>query len=222
MLHSGSRNVGKTIGEIAINMAKELAIKAELGLVDKELAWLSEGSVEFNEYVEGLQWAQDYAALNRDIMLFRVMEVLKEEFKREVWTKDHAINCHHNYANIEEYGGKKMWITRKGAVSAQQGQLGIIPGSMGARSYITRGKGNQDSYCSCSHGAGRVLSRTAAAKVFTVADLAEQTKGVECRKDADVLDEIPGAYKDIDAVMEAQKDLVDKVHTLKQVMCIKG
>jgi tRNA-splicing ligase RtcB len=222
MLHSGSRNVGKTIGEIAINMAKELAIKAELGLVDKELAWLNEGSVEFNEYVEGLQWAQDYAALNRDIMLFRVMEVLKEEFKREVWTKDHAINCHHNYANIEEYNGKKMWVTRKGAVSAQLGQLGIIPGSMGARSYITRGKGNTDSYCSCSHGAGRVLSRTAAAKVFTVADLAEQTKGVECRKDADVLDEIPGAYKDIDAVMEAQKDLVDKVHTLKQVMCIKG
>lgn len=222
MLHSGSRNVGKTIGEIAINMAKELAIKAELGLVDKELAWLSEGSTEFNEYVEGLQWAQDYAALNRDIMLLRVMEVLKEEFKREVWTKDHAINCHHNYANIEEYGGRKMWITRKGAVSAQLGQLGIIPGSMGAKSYITRGKGNTDSYCSCSHGAGRVLSRTAAAKVFTVADLAEQTKGVECRKDADVIDEIPGAYKDIDVVMEAQKDLVDKVHTLKQVMCIKG
>jgi tRNA-splicing ligase RtcB (3'-phosphate/5'-hydroxy nucleic acid ligase) len=222
MLHSGSRNVGKTIGEIAINLAKELAVKAEIGLVDRELAWLSEGTQEFNEYVEGLQWAQDYAALNRDIMLLRVMEVLKTHFKREVWTKDHAINCHHNYASIEEYNGQKMWITRKGAVSAQSGQLGIIPGSMGARSYITRGKGNTDSYCSCSHGAGRVLSRSAAARQFTVADLETQTAGVECRKDKDVIDEIPAAYKDIDAVMEAQKDLVDKVHTLKQVMCIKG
>lgn len=222
MLHSGSRNVGKTIGEIAINLAKEVAAKAELGLVDRELAWLNEGSVEFEEYVEGLQWAQDYAALNRDIMLLRVMEVLKEKFNREMWTKDHAINCHHNYANIEEYNGQKMWITRKGAVSAQEGQLGIIPGSMGARSYITRGKGNTDSYCSCSHGAGRVLSRTKAAAMYTVEDLKAQTAGVECRKDVDVIDEIPAAYKDIDAVMEAQKDLVDKVHTLKQVMCIKG
>jgi tRNA-splicing ligase RtcB len=222
MLHSGSRNVGKTIGEIAINMAKEIAAKAEIGLVDKELAWLNEGTTEFSEYVEGLQWAQDYAALNRDIMLFHVMEVLEKEFKREIWTNDHAINCHHNYANIEEHHDRKVWVTRKGAVSAQLGQLGIIPGSMGARSYITRGKGNSDSYCSCSHGAGRALSRTAAAKVFTIDDLRKQTEGVECRKDEGVLDEIPGAYKDIDVVMEAQKDLVDKVHTLKQVMCIKG
>ncbi len=222
MLHSGSRNVGKTIGEIAINLAKELAIKAEVGLVDKELAWLSEGTTEFNEYVEGLQWAQDYAALNRDIMLLRVMAAIKKELGREIGATDHAINCHHNYANIEEYNGEKIWVTRKGAVSAQNNQLGIIPGSMGARSYITRGKGNVDSYCSCSHGAGRVLSRTAAAKQYTVEDLAEQTKGVECRKDINVLDEIPAAYKDIDAVMEAQKDLVDKVHTLKQIMCIKG
>lgn len=222
MLHSGSRNVGKTIGEIAINMAKELAVAAKVGLVDKELAWLSEGTVEFNEYVQGLQWAQDYAALNRDIMLLRVMAAIKKELGREIGATDHAINCHHNYANIEEYNGEKMWITRKGAVSAQKGQFGIIPGSMGARSYITVGKGNTDSYCSCSHGAGRVLSRSAAAKKFTIEDLAAQTQGVECRKDIDVLDEIPGAYKDIDAVMEAQKDLVDKLHTLKQVMCIKG
>lgn len=222
MLHSGSRNVGKTIGEIAINMAKELAVVAKVGLIDKELAWLSEGTVEFNEYTEGLQWAQDYAALNRDIMLLRVMGAIKKELDREIGATDHAINCHHNYANIEEYNGEKMWITRKGAVSARLGQLGIIPGSMGARSYITKGKGNEDSYCSCSHGAGRVLSRTAAAKLYTVEDMAEQTKGVECRKDKDVIDEIPAAYKDIDAVMEAQRDLVDKVHTLKQVMCIKG
>lgn len=222
MLHSGSRNVGKTIGEIAINLAKELAVKAEVGLVDKELAWLSEGTTEFNEYVESLQWAQDYAALNRDIMLLRVMAAIKKELSREIGATDHAINCHHNYANIEEYNGERVWITRKGAVSAQLGQLGIIPGSMGARSYITRGKGNTDSYCSCSHGAGRVLSRSAANRQFTIEDLVEQTKGVECRKDIDVLDEIPAAYKDIDAVMEAQKDLVDKVHTLKQIMCIKG
>lgn len=222
MLHSGSRNVGKTIGELAINMAKEIAAKAELGLVDKELAWLNEGTSEFNEYVEGLQWAQDYAALNRDIMLFQVMGAIKKELGREIGATDHAINCHHNYANIEEYNNTKMWITRKGAVSAQKGQLGIIPGSMGTKSYITRGKGNTDSYCSCSHGAGRVMSRSAASKHFTVEDLKEQTKGVECRKDIDVLDEIPGAYKDIDLVMEAQKDLIDKVHTLKQVMCIKG
>lgn len=222
MLHSGSRNVGKTIGEIAINMAKELAIKAELGLVDKELAWLSQGTPEFEEYVTGLQWAQDYAALNRDIMLHNVMKAIKKELGREIGTTDHAINCHHNYANIEEYNGERIWVTRKGAVSAQLGQLGIIPGSMGAKSYITRGKGNQDSYCSCSHGAGRVLSRSAAAKIFTVEDMIKQTEGVECRKDADVIDEIPAAYKDIDLVMEAQKELVDKVHTLKQVMCIKG
>ncbi len=222
MLHSGSRNVGKTIGEVAINLAKELAVKAEVGLVDKELAWLSQGTAEFDEYVTGLQWAQDYAALNRDIMLLRVMGAIKKELGREIGATDHAINCHHNYANIEEYNGEKIWITRKGAVSAQLNQLGIVPGSMGARSYITRGKGNVDSYCSCSHGAGRVLSRSAAAKQFTLEDMIEQTKGVECRKDTGVIDEIPAAYKDIDAVMEAQKDLVDKVHTLKQIMCIKG
>jgi tRNA-splicing ligase RtcB len=220
MLHSGSRNVGKTIGEIAIGMAKEIAVREKIGLPDKDLAWLSEGSVEFEEYVEGLQWAQDYAALNRDLMLLFVMKSIKAELGREIGATEHSINCHHNYASLEEHGNQKMWVTRKGAVSAKAGELGIIPGSMGARSYITRGLGNADSYCSCSHGAGRRMSRGAASRAFTVDDLVEQTAGVECRKDADVIDEIPQAYKDIDAVMAAQTDLVEKVHTLKQILCL--
>lgn len=222
MLHSGSRNIGKTIGETAIGMAREACAKAGVGLPDRDLAWLNEGSTAFSLYVEALQWAQDYAALNRDLMLFRVMRALRETFKREIGTTRGAVNCHHNYATIEEHFGSKVWITRKGAVSAREGQLGIIPGSMGAKSYIVRGKGNPLSYCSCSHGAGRRHSRGAAKKLFDLQALATQTAGVECRKDAGVLDEIPGAYKDIDAVMAAQSDLVSVEHTLKQVLCVKG
>ena len=222
MLHSGSRNVGKTIGEAAISMAREEAIKAHVSLPDKDLAWLTEGSVEFTQYTQALTWAQDYAALNRDLMLFRVMRALHRSFGREVGTSESAINCHHNYASLEEHFGSKVWITRKGAVSAKEGQLGIIPGSMGTKSYIVRGKGNLEAYCSCSHGAGRRHSRGAAKRLFNLDDLQAQTAGVECRKDSSVLDEIPGAYKDIDAVMAAQSDLVSVVHTLKQVMCIKG
>ena len=222
MLHSGSRNIGKTIGEAAIGMAKEAAVKAQLHLADKDLAWLNEGTAEFNQYVQALQWAQDYAALNRDLMMFRVMTCLAEIFGRTVGSTKSAINTHHNYATVEEHFGSKVWITRKGAVSAREGQLGIIPGSMGTRSYIVRGKGNPMSYCSCSHGAGRKMSRGEAKRMFNLDEFAEQTEGVECRKDASFLDEIPGAYKDIDAVMAAQSDLVEIEHTLKQVLCIKG
>jgi tRNA-splicing ligase RtcB len=222
MLHSGSRNIGKTIGEAAIGMARETAERLDRRLQDRDLAWLDEGTLEFEMYVEGLRWAQDYAAHNRALMLHAVLKALNELFGREVATSKHAVNCHHNYANVEEHFGQQVWVTRKGAVSARDGELGIIPGSMGAKSFIVRGKGNADSYCSCSHGAGRRLSRGAAKRTFTLEDLKEQTAGVECRKDAGVLDEIPGAYKSIDAVMAAQAELVDVVHTLKQVMCIKG
>lgn len=222
MLHSGSRNIGKTIGEASIEMAKNLALKNGISLPDKDLAWLNEGTTEFAQYVEGLGWAQDYAALNRDLMLFRVMRALRETLGRDVKLTKDALNCHHNYATVEEHFGSQVWITRKGAVSAREGQLGIIPGSMGAKSFIVRGKGNLAAYCSCSHGAGRRHSRGAAKRLFDVAMLAEQTAGVECRKDESVLDEIPAAYKDIDAVMAAQSDLVSVEHTLKQVMCVKG
>ncbi len=222
MLHSGSRNIGKTIGEAAVGMAREACVKAGVELPDRDLAWLNEGSPEFHQYVEALQWAQDYAALNRDLMLFRVMRALRETLGREIGSTKEAINCHHNYATVEEHFGAKVWITRKGAVSAREGQLGIIPGSMGAKSYIVRGKGNPLAYCSCSHGAGRRHSRGAAKRLFDLDALAAQTAGVECRKDEGVLDEIPGAYKDIDAVMAAQADLVSVEHTLKQVMCVKG
>jgi tRNA-splicing ligase RtcB len=222
ILHSGSRNIGKTIGECAIHMARKIAESRQTHLKDKDLAWLDEGTVEFDMYVEGLRWAQDYAAHNRALMMHAVLLALREEFGREVATFEGAINCHHNYANVEEHFGQQVWVTRKGAVSARRGELGIIPGSMGAKSYIVRGKGNEDAYCSCSHGAGRRLSRGAAKRAFTLADLRAQTAGVECRKDDGVLDEIPGAYKDIDTVMAAQTELVEVVHTLKQVMCIKG
>jgi tRNA-splicing ligase RtcB len=222
MLHSGSRNVGKMIGETAIGMAREAAERMDRKLADRDLAWLDEGSPEFDSYVEGLRWAQDYAAHNRALMLHAVLHALHAEHGREVATEESAVSCHHNYAALEEHFGQQVWVTRKGAVSARRGELGIIPGSMGAKSYIVRGKGHADSYCSCSHGAGRRLSRGAAKRAYTVEDLERQTAGVECRKDAGVLDEIPGAYKDIDAVMAAQADLVGVVHTLKQVMCIKG
>jgi tRNA-splicing ligase RtcB len=222
MLHSGSRNIGKTIGETAIHMAREIAEREDRKLRDRDLAWLDEGTRAFDMYVEALQWAQDYAAHNRALMMHQVLLALREELQREVATFETAVQCHHNYASIEEHFGQRIWVTRKGAVSARRGELGIIPGSMGAKSFIVRGKGHPDSYCSCSHGAGRRLSRGAAKRRYTVADLKAQTAGVECRKDAGVLDEIPAAYKDIEAVMAAQSDLVEVVHTLKQVMCIKG
>jgi tRNA-splicing ligase RtcB len=222
MLHSGSRNVGNMIGEVAIATARRIAERERRHLPDRDLAWLSAGTVEFDEYVEGLNWAQDYAALNRDLMLDLVVRALQQFFRCELVVRDVAVNCHHNYASLEEHFGATLWITRKGAVSARSGQLGIIPGSMGTKSFIVRGKGNPAAYHSCSHGAGRKMSRSEAKRRFTRADLAEQTAGVECRKDAGVIDELPAAYKDVDAVLSAQRDLVDVVHSLKQVLCVKG
>jgi tRNA-splicing ligase RtcB len=222
MLHSGSRGIGNAIGETAMNVAKQVAEKVDRQLPHRDLAWLDEGTWEFDAYVEGLHWAQEYAALNRDLMLHLVHKALEKALGREVKFVGEVTNCHHNYARIEEHFGENVWITRKGAVSARAGELGIIPGSMGAKSFIVRGKGNALAYCSCSHGAGRRMSRTQARKVFTREDLAAQTDGVECRKDVGVVDEIPSAYKDIDEVMAAQSDLVEVVTTLKQVLCVKG
>jgi tRNA-splicing ligase RtcB len=222
MLHSGSRNVGNTIGEVAIATARRLAERRDAHLPDRDLAWLDEGTREFDEYVEGLGWAQDYAALNRDTMMHLVLAALGRFFPGGIAVAETAVNCHHNYASLEEHYGETLWITRKGAVSAREGQLGIIPGSMGTRSYIVRGRGCAASYHSCSHGAGRRMSRNEARRRFSREDLERQTAGVECRKDAGVLDELPAAYKDVDAVMAAQSDLVEVVHTLKQVLCVKG
>ena len=221
MLHSGSRGIGNQIGTLAVTIAKEQAAKRGWGLPDADLAWLDEGTPEFDSYIEAMHWAQDYARFNRDTMMNLVIAAVKHRIPK-MQVVGEVINCHHNFTSLEEHFGTEMWITRKGAVSAKEGQMGIIPGSMGAKSFIVRGKGNHDSYCSCSHGAGRKMSRNQAKKLFTSLDLEAQTFGVECRKDADVVDEIPGAYKDIDQVMAAQADLVDIVTTLKQVLCIKG
>lgn len=221
MLHSGSRGIGNQIGTVAIEMAKEQAAKRAWGLPDKDLAWLDEGTQDFDDYIEAMHWAQDYARFNRDTMMNLVLAVLRHKIPK-MKVIGEVINCHHNFTSLEEHFGQEMWITRKGAVSASAGQMGIIPGSMGAKSFIVKGKGNPDSYCSCSHGAGRKHSRNQARKLFTSLDLQAQTAGVECRKDDAVLDEIPGAYKDIQAVMDAQSDLVEIVTTLKQVLCIKG
>ena len=221
MLHSGSRGIGNQIGTVAIEIAKEQAAKRAWGLPDKDLAWLDEDTAEFDAYIEAMTWAQSYAQFNRDTMLNLIVSVMKTKFPQMILMGE-VINVHHNYSSIEDHFNEKIWVTRKGAVSAQYGQMGVIPGSMGTKSYVVKGKGNADSYCSCSHGAGRVMSRNQAKKLFTSLDLENQTMGVECRKDADVIDEIPAAYKDLDLVMEAQKDLVDIVHTLKAILCIKG
>jgi tRNA-splicing ligase RtcB len=222
MLHSGSRNVGKTVGEAAMEAAKRHVASLDITLKDKDLAWLDDGTTAFEQYTHALSWAQDYARLNRDVMLHLVIKAVEKTLGRSLSITDEAVNCHHNYLAKEEFGGKSVWVTRKGAVSARAGQLGIIPGSMGAKSFIVCGKGHEAAYCSCSHGAGRKMSRSAAKRQFTAEDLAAQTAGVECRKDIDVVDEIPGSYKDIDEVMAAQSDLVEIKHTLKQVLCVKG
>lgn len=222
MLHSGSRGVGNAIGTHFIELAKKDAEQHQRQLPDKDLAYLEEGSRYFGDYVRGVGWAQRYAQLNRDVMMLRLIAAVRRVITKPFETHVEAVNCHHNYVQRETHYGQEVFLTRKGAVSAQAGQLGIIPGSMGARSYIVRGKGNPESFMSCSHGAGRTMSRTQAQKRYTVADQIAATQGVECRKDANVIDEIPMAYKDIDAVMAAQSDLVDIVHTLKQVVCVKG
>jgi tRNA-splicing ligase RtcB len=221
MLHSGSRGLGNRIGTYFIEKAKEEAERWFIHLPDKDLAYLTEGSEHFADYVTAVGFAQNFALANRQLMMDRIISVLHKHLP-PFSIGGTAVNCHHNYVQKEHHFGKDVWLTRKGAVKAKTGTLGIIPGSMGAKSYIVRGKGNRDSFESCSHGAGRAMSRTAAKKTFTLADHAKATEGVECRKDDGVLDETPGAYKSIDAVMEAQKDLVEIVFTLKQVLCVKG
>jgi len=221
MLHSGSRGVGNAIGRYFIELAKKDMKIHHINLPDMDLSYLSEGTQYFDDYIEALTWAQEYAAENRLAMMDSVLLVLRNNLKPFTTSKD-AINCHHNYAAKESHYGENVWVTRKGAVRARVGDYGIIPGSMGAKSFIVKGKGNCESFCSHSHGAGRMMSRTEAKKIFTVSDHELATAGVMCRKDVDVIDETPGAYKDIDAVMAAQSDLVEVVHTLKQVLCIKG
>lgn len=221
MLHSGSRGIGNVIGRYFIAAAQKDMRRHQLQLPDADLAYVSEGSTVFDDYVEAVDWAQDYALLNRSEMMRRVLGVLAK-FTPPFRLDGEAINCHHNYIARETHGNEDLYVTRKGAISARQGELGIIPGSMGARSFIVRGKGNPESFCSCSHGAGRSMSRSEAKRRFNRFDLAEQTAGIECRKDGGVVDEIPAAYKNIDAVMAHQSDLVEVVHTLRQVVCIKG
>lgn len=223
MLHSGSRGVGNKIGRHFIELARKDMERHFIQLPDRDLAYFPEGTEHFDEYVEAVEWAQTFAMINRQLMMKHLIAAVRDlaglpEFEAEL----EAVNCHHNYVTREHHYGKDVLVTRKGAVRARKGDMGIIPGSMGARSFIVRGKGNRESFHSCSHGAGRVMSRSKAVKTFTVEDHKKATEGVECRKDSGVIDETPAAYKSIDAVMEAQKDLVEIVHTLRQVVCVKG
>ncbi len=222
MLHSGSRGVGNRIGSYFIEQAKKDMERYFIQLPDKDLAYIPEGSSMFREYTLSVAWAQDFARINREVMMKRtiqaISDVLGTPFKADV----EAVNCHHNYISKENHYDKNVWVTRKGAVSARKGEMGIIPGSMGAKSFIVRGLGNEESFCSCSHGAGRVMSRTQAKKEVSMEEHLKALKGIECRTDESVLDETPAAYKPIEKVMEAQKDLVEIVHTLKQVVCVKG
>ena len=222
MLHSGSRGIGNRIGSYFINLAKEDMKKWFINVPEKDLSYFPEGTDHFDDYWAAVSWAQKYAEVNREIMMARTLDALGGEFGRDVFSIKKAVNCHHNYVALENHFGANVYVTRKGAVRARLGDLGIIPGSMGARSFIVEGLGNKDSFNSCSHGAGRTMSRTQARKQFTVDDLKEQTSGVECRKDEDVIDEIPSAYKDIDEVMAHQADLVRPIHTLRQIICVKG
>lgn len=225
MLHSGSRGIGNAIGTYFIERAKQEMRRWFVNLPDEDLAYLPEGSELFDDYVEAVHWAQDFALENRRRMMAAALECLCESVGPSVGApliQEMAVNCHHNYVSKENHFGANVLVTRKGAVRARTGDLGIIPGSMGARSFIVRGKGNPESFNSCSHGAGRAMSRGAAKKMFTLEDHIKATEGVECRKDAEVIDETPGAYKSIEAVMAAQADLVEVVATLKQVLCVKG
>jgi len=221
MLHSGSRGIGNAIGTYFIELAKRDFQKNSLHLPDADLAYFPEGAQHFDDYVAAVGWAQDYAAANRAEMMELVLDALHRHLPAFDVTGA-AVNCHHNYVERETHFGEQVWLTRKGAIRAGAGDLGIIPGSMGARSFIVRGKGSDESFHSCAHGAGRRMSRKEAGRRFTTDDLVRQTDGVVCRKDHGVLDEIPGAYKDIDEVMANQSDLVEVVHTLKQVLCVKG
>ncbi len=222
MLHSGSRGVGNRIGSHFIELAKKDMERWMINLPDKDLAYLPEGSDHFNDYVEAVEWAQEYARINREVMMSRVIAAVRSQIPVAFETNAMAVNCHHNYVSRENHYDKNILVTRKGAVRARKGELGIIPGSMGARSFIVRGLGNDESFHSCSHGAGRIMSRTQAKKIVSLDEHKADTAGVECRKDAAVIDETPKAYKPIEKVMEAQSDLVEIVHTLKQVVCVKG
>lgn len=222
MLHSGSRGVGNKIGQYFIAAAKKDMERWFINLPDADLAYIPDGSDLFKDYVHAVEWAQRFASLNRQMMMNATLEAISSQLGAFLGVTDEAVNCHHNYIARENHFGANVIVTRKGAVRAREGDLGIIPGSMGAKSFIVRGKGSPDSFCSCSHGAGRAMSRNEARRRFTVSDHEAATAGVECRKDADVIDETPAAYKDIDAVMAAQTDLVEVVHTLKQIVCVKG
>lgn len=229
MLHSGSRHIGKALADVHINKAKDLMKRYFIELEDPDLSYFVQGTQEFKDYISDLLWAQRYAKHSRAEMVARCFEQIWRHVFKEAPSNPplmleslFRVDCHHNYTGQENHFGHNVWVTRKGAVSARDGEFGIIPGSMGAKSFIVRGKGNTESFCSCSHGAGRKMSRRKAREQFKVADLVEQTNGVECRKDVDVIDEIPAAYKSIDAVMAHQADLVDVVFELKQVICIKG
>lgn len=222
MLHSGSRGVGNAIGTFFIELAKQDMRKWHINLPDEDLAYFPEGTDHFDDYVEAVGWAQDFAALNRRMMMTNVIAALRGQIAKPFDAELEAVNCHHNYVTRENHFGENVLVTRKGAVRAAKGVLGIIPGSMGAKSFIVRGLGNPESFDSCSHGAGRIMSRTEAKKQVTLDEHIRDTEGVECRKDAGVIDETPKAYKPIEAVMAAQADLVEIVHTLKQVVCVKG
>jgi tRNA-splicing ligase RtcB len=221
MLHSGSRGIGNVIGRHFIERARREMEQADVHLPDRDLAWLAEGTPAFDHYVEAVHWAQEYAMANRREMMRAILGAIAPHLPPFSIVGE-AIECHHNYVARETHFGESVLVTRKGAIRAGAGELGVIPGSMGAKSYVVRGKGNTQSFSSCAHGAGRRMSRTEAKRRFSEADVARQTAGVECRKDAGVVDEIPGAYKPIDEVMANQSDLVEVVHTLKQVVCVKG
>lgn len=222
MLHSGSRGVGNRIGTHFIEVAKRDMERWHIQLPDADLAYLPEGTEHFDDYVEAVEWAQTFARINREVMMARVIQAVRESLALEFDARTEAVNCHHNYVSRENHYGKNVLVTRKGAVRARAGEMGIIPGSMGARSFIVRGLGNAESFCSCSHGAGRVMSRTKAKKLVSMEEHRRATADVECRKDEGVIDETPSAYKPIEQVMDAQKDLVEVVYTLKQVVCVKG
>ncbi|CAQ82531.1 MULTISPECIES: RtcB family protein [Photorhabdus] len=222
MLHSGSRGVGNAIGNLFITLAQQDMKQHITNLPDRNLAYFEEGSRHFADYMEAVGWAQNFARHNREVMMKHTLTALATVITKPFTAMAEAVNCHHNYVQQEQHFGQNVLVTRKGAVAAHKGVMGIIPGSMGVKSFIVRGLGNEESFCSCSHGAGRVLSRTAAKKRFTIEDQKRATAHVECRKDSDVIDEIPMAYKDIEAVMAAQSSLVEIVHTLRQVVCVKG
>ena len=222
MLHSGSRGVGNAIGRHFIEKAKKDMERYFIHLPDKDLAYIPEGSQSFGDYIGAVSWAQDFARINREVMMVRTIQALSEVLRIPFKADLEAVNCHHNYIRKENHYDENVWVTRKGAVSARRGEMGIIPGSMGAKSFIVRGLGNEESFCSCSHGAGRVMSRTQAKKEVSLEEHLKATEGVECRTDESVIDETPSAYKPIEKVMEAQNDLVEIVRTLKQVVCVKG